>query len=319
MTKKKAEAIPELDKSLLVPTPIRDFSAPVGAFFVDLSQLYMQMIRWQWHEEIEFFIVNSGHAKLLLPDKSILLSPGEGVFLNQNQLHSIHTPEGDTCTIYTLKFHPSFLFGYGQTQMSAKYLTPVLSSQSLRYLLLLKDEPETAQIRQFVNAAIACCKAEEFGYELEAKSILCQLWYQLLTLLTPTDTTSSAEHSQAVIDSDRVKQAMLFIEDRHKEPLTLDEIAHSIHVSKSECCRCFKRSLGITPFEYLTKYRIFASTRKIMNNDKDAESIASLAASVGFNSPSYYNKLFKKYLKCTPTEYRRNLQKELQKNGQEPS
>lgn len=296
------------DKALLVPTPIRDFSAPVGAFFVDLQTMYMNMIRWQWHEEIEFFIVNSGHALLKLQDKSILLSPGDGVFLNQNQLHSIHTPKDDTCTLYTLKFHPSFLFGYGQTQMSVKYLTPVLSSQTLRYLPLLQGNADTSELLQLAGAAISCCLNEEFGYELKVKSLLCKIWYHLLFHITASDSTLSPQHAQAVIDNDRIKKAILFIEENHMEPLTLDEIAASIHVSKSECCRCFKRSLGMTPFEYLIKYRIFESTRKITRGDADAESISALAASVGFNNPSYYNKLFKKYINCTPTEYKKNRQ-----------
>ena len=46
----------------------------------------------------------------------------------------------------------------------------------------------------------------------------------------------------------------------------------------------------------------------MMRGSAEADSIADLAASVGFNSPSYYNKLFRKYLNCTPTEYKKTLQ-----------
>lgn len=304
------------DKNLLVPTLLPDFSAPVGAFFVDLSQMSMQMIPWQWHEEIEFFIVNSGHALLKLPDRSALLSPGEGVFLNQNQLHSIHTPKGDTCSVYTLKFHPSFLFGYGQTHMSIKYLTPVLSSPALHSLILHKDNPDTADILSDVKSGISCCRSGHFGYELEIKSILCRIWYRLLLLADTADSLNLPQNTQAAIDNDRIKQAILFIEEKHMDALTLDEIAASIHVSKSECCRCFQRALGVTPFEYLMKYRIFESTRKMMRGDPAAASISTLAASVGFNSPSYYNKLFKKYMNCTPTEYKKSIQNKIKANGQ---
>ena len=113
----------------------------------------------------------------------------------------------------------------------------------------------------------------------------------------------------SVLDEDRVKQAILYIHANYAKPLTLDDIAESIHVSKSECCRCFKRSMRLTPFEYLMKHRIFESARKMQRNEQAADSISSLASSVGFNNSSYYNKIFRKYLHCTPTEYREEIKK----------
>ena len=60
----------------------------------------------------------------------------------------------------------------------------------------------------------------------------------------------------------------------------------------------------MSPFEYLMKYRIYESTKKLTDSEQYFASIAELAASVGFNNTSYFNKLFKKYLGCTPTYYR---------------
>ena len=89
------------------------------------------------------------------------------------------------------------------------------------------------------------------------------------------------------------------------EPLTLDKIADSILVSKSECCRCFKRAIGLTPIEYLMKYRIMESAVRM--KQKESESISEIAGTVGFNNTSYYSKVFKKMMGCTPSEYRQSL------------
>lgn len=296
-----------------VPVPVDGFDFPVGASFISLDKLHLNIIHWHWHEEIEFLIINSGHVLLIMSDETILLSPGEGVFLNQNQLHSLRARDGENCSLYTLKFHPAFLFGYGQTTLSAKYLTPVLSSPDLHYLMLREDDPVSSEILTLVSDTLACCLAKRFGYELKVKSLLCSLWALLLPFATPAKELSGTS-GQASLDGTRIKQALSFIEEKHMEPLTLEEIASSIHVSKSECCRCFQRSIGITPFEYLLKFRIFESTKKMMRQDEVAKSISTLAASVGFNSTSYYNKLFKKYLNCTPSEYKKSLQKFASKN-----
>lgn len=60
----------------------------------------------------------------------------------------------------------------------------------------------------------------------------------------------------------------------------------------------------MSPFEYLMKFRIFSATRIIQRHDEQISSIGSLATAVGFSNISYFNKVFKKYLEITPSEYR---------------
>ena len=144
-------------------------------------------------------------------------------------------------------------------------------------------------------------------FELISKASVLYIWQELFTL-SNQESLSPAKKTAAQ-DEQRVKQAILYIQEHYMESITLDDIAASILVSKSECCRCFKRALNITPFEYLMKYRILASTKKMHN--KTLDSISEIAGSVGFNNTSYYNKIFKKYMNCTPTEYRSSIKKDL--------
>ena len=297
------------DMSLFLPTSSEDTSFPVSINTINLSERYMYMFSWHWHEEVEFTIVKSGQINLKLSNKSFLLNPGEGFFINQNRLHSFRAVAAEDCIVEAFKFHPSAVFGYGNATMSVKYLTPLLSSGLLHCLIFSQNDAETSEIYQVVKEAFTLCTEKKFGYELLVKSALCRLWNLLLPYAETVSDAVSHFSAQSVTDSARVKQAILFIEKNHAEPLTLEEIADSIHLSKSECCRCFQRCLGVTPFEYLMKFRIFESTRKINRGEEVAKSISALASSVGFNSASYYNKLFKKYVNCTPSEYKKNIQK----------
>ena len=311
---KKEQMDPVLNdflKRTTVSNNINDF--PVGAFFVNLSKMHLPLVNWHWHEEVEFIIINNGQANIQFSDESLLLSPGEGIFVNQNSLHSIQGIGNEECSFYTLKFQPTFLFGYYQTYLASQYLSPVLSSPKLHYLFMKEEDKSTGELLNLVNDTLAYMLFKRFGYELKVKSLLCDIWFHLLQLTKSAERETNPLSQRAATDSTRIKQAMLYIEEHHMEQLTLDEIANSIHISKSECCRCFQRSLGLTPFEYLLKFRIFESTRKMIGDDKELVSIASLASSVGFNSVSYYNKLFKKYMNCTPTEYRKNLKNALEK------
>ena len=138
-------------------------------------------------------------------------------------------------------------------------------------------------------------------YEMLTKSAVLQLWSYIYKQFQPQLCDETAINASTQ-DNHRIEQALLYIYEHYNEPVTLEDIAGSILVSKSECCRCFKRTLNVTPFEYLMKYRILESTK--LMRQKPYESIAEIAGSVGFNNTSYYTKIFKKYMGYTPTEYK---------------
>ena len=274
-------------------------------YFIDLYKSYMHSIRWHWHEEMEVIIVNSGKAEFNTDDETYILSPGQGLILNQNVIHSIHCVEGSNCTFYSVVFHPDFLFGKSNSYMRTQFLLPAQSFSILKALILDEKDAWNESMLDALNEVIAVNLNKSFGYEMATKGYLCQFWANLVSKLPQT--AEIVPSSQISLDEQRVKQAMLFIRLHHAESLTLDDIADSIPVSKSECCRCFKRTIQMTPFEYLMKYRIFEASKKILDDNYAAHSISDLALSVGFNNISYFNKLFKRYLDCTPTEYREHV------------
>ncbi len=297
--------IPKNGNTSFVPSRGENINFPVNTCFSDLSTTYLGYIRWHWHNEIEVIIINSGCADVLIDDNHVELKAGQALMINWNVLHSVHPSGNEKCTFYSLIFHPAVLFGYGQAYYSARYVTPIIDSSRLKYIRLDESVAWQKALIEHINNAIAADTTKKFGYELVTKAELCLFWSGLLEYYyTPEEIAPSSEFS---LDSQRVKEALLYIEKHHMETITLDDIAASIHVSKSECCRCFKRTLKITPIEYVMKYRIFEATRKLRREESETMSISELAMSVGFNNASYFNKLFKKYLDCTPSQYKKFL------------
>ena len=283
---------------------------PVRIYFIDLAKMSMHQIRWQWHPEIEVIIINHGEALFLTDDKQIRLQAGQGMLINQNTMHAIYPADDNAnCSMYSLVFHPSFLFGFGNTTMSSKFLSPILSSPLFKTMLLDEDDPLQEQLMDTINSVIAVNLAKKYGYELVTKSYLCQFWLLLLEHFVPQNVQNTKQNAISM-DEARVKDAILYMEKHYADHITLEDLADSIHISKSECCRCFKRTLQVTPIEYLMKFRIFKAANKIQSNDPVSRSISQLAFSVGFNNASYFNKVFKQYLNCTPSEYKKNIKKD---------
>ena len=277
---------------------------PVMVYPITLSQMYLKLIRWHWHPEIEMIYLLKGQVEALVDDESIILAPGQGIFVNQNVLHAFHRVEEFDAVFFSIVFHPSMIFGYGSAALSVKYLSPILENPHMKYLVLSDDDPYTSPIIEHMKQVRDHYNAKEYGYELVCKANICNLWNVLLKV--PRDESATIVKSKRIInDEQRIKEAILYIEQHFADPITLDDIARSIHISKSECCRCFQRVLRQTPFEYLLKYRIFHAAKLIQHQDPSANSISNLAITVGFGNISYFNKVFKRYLRMTPTEYKR--------------
>lgn len=277
---------------------------PVSIYHVDLEQSHTRSIRWHWHEEMEILLVTSGYAKVTTDDEDHILHTGQGLILNQNVMHSIHSVDGSQCTYYSLVFHPDFLFGYNNSYLRTNFLLPMQSFSILKTLLMDEQNTWHKNMLTLIDKVLAVNEEKNFGYEIITKGYLCQFWAILLNRLSVSEFTQTPIVS---MNEQRVKKAMLFIRLHHAETITLDDIAASISVSKSECCRCFKSMIQMTPFEYLMKYRIFEASKQLLDDREKKRSMADLALSVGFNSISYFNKLFRRYMNCTPTEYRERV------------
>lgn len=294
--KKQNDINPELKEN----SGLDDLEYPVAYYNLDLISQPLGYIHW--HEELELLYVAEGQVECHISEEILILHPGTAVFINQNVLHSFRPINEESNSIYSIVFHPSYLFGHGQTYLGSKYLLPILSSEHLKYCCVEQSTDLFDSIQQLIQVN----QHKEFGYELLTKAHLCNIWYALLKQLPYIKPDINID-STISLDDTRVKNAIRFIELHHSESITLDDIASSIHISRSECCRCFKRAIHLTPFEYLMKYRIYESTRILQSDFTSDIAISELASKVGFNNTSYYNKLFKKYIHCTPSEYKQQL------------
>lgn len=283
---------------------------PVNVNFIEFSKIYMNRISWQWHPEIEIIIVNHGNIRFSTHESQILLSAGQGVIINANVIHSLESLESTAnCSMYSTTFDPDFLFGKNNTQLLEKYKDPVTTNKNFHYLVLDEDDTVQAELLEQINGVIADNLIKNFGYELSTKARLCSFWIKLCSAIIPSDISRKSKKSIS-LDETRVKDIISFIENHYRRKITLDEIAECANLSKSECCRCCKRVLNVTPVEYLMRYRIFMATSILKDEEKSNVSFSELSTMVGFNNASYFNKVFREYIGCTPSQYKKKLKED---------
>ena len=274
---------------------------PVAVYYVDPGNMFLECVPPHWHGEMEIDLVRSGSAVFSVGEQEASLSAGDAIWINSEHLHSIHPTSDDECVILSILFNPSYLFEQADSFLATKYYHPLIENRQLGFAVIRSGEPASRKSLDAVDSILAANLNKEYGYELETKSLLSTFW---LRLLEYSRSGALEADIKALTDEERVKKAIRFIHDEYMRELKLDDIAGSIHVSNSECCRCFKRSTSLSPFEYLMKYRIFEAARHMQKNDPAASSMQKLSEAVGFNNASYFNRVFRKFLGCTPSEYR---------------
>ncbi|MEK4460586.1 MULTISPECIES: response regulator transcription factor [Paenibacillus] len=115
------------------------------------------------------------------------------------------------------------------------------------------------------------------------------------------DYTEKIAKSQSVIG--KVKE---YIHTNLKNEITREEIANHVFLNPDYLTRIFKRSTGFSIIEYVTEARIKKSL-ELLNHSSVPISI--VASEVGYDNLTYFSKLFKKVVGCTPSEYRRKSAK----------
>ncbi len=101
-----------------------------------------------------------------------------------------------------------------------------------------------------------------------------------------------------------IRLALDFIEKNYTNQITIDDMIRDIPISKYHFIRLFRRIIGITPYQYLTNYRINMSKTLLRSTNKTVSEIAEMC---GFLDTSNFITHFKKHTGQRPLGYRRDF------------
>ena len=101
-----------------------------------------------------------------------------------------------------------------------------------------------------------------------------------------------------------VTRAKDYINEHQGDDLSLGEVAKAVNTSTYYFCKIFKKATGINFTDYVSRVRIEKSKNLLLNPNLR---VSEIAFEVGFQSLTHFNRVFKKILGQSPTEYRAQL------------
>ena len=97
---------------------------------------------------------------------------------------------------------------------------------------------------------------------------------------------------------------MRIIKETLNEDISVGEIAKRLDVSVYYMCHAFKKATGVTIVDYRNELKIVNAKKLLINTDKK---ITEIASECGFDSDSYFGKIFKQYENLSPAQYRSSV------------
>jgi AraC-type DNA-binding domain-containing proteins len=247
-----------------------------------------------WHAALEIIMPVENYYDVRVGETDYHIRPGEIIVIPPGELHELHAPDSGS----------RFIFMFDISLITK--LKGFVGIQSILSQPLYVTKDTYPQIYEDIYQLLIQMRNEYFNKNEYAELTIFSLLLNFFTkfgynhinannLFPNVRLYKQKEYIQ------KFNSLMEYIDIHYMEELNLEDIAESTGFSKYHFSRLFKQYTGFTFCDYLCHRRIKVAEELLARPDL---SITEAALQAGFPSISTFNRLFKQYKNCTPSEYR---------------
>jgi AraC-like DNA-binding protein len=252
-----------------------------------------------YHDFCELVLVLSGRGRHVLEGESFPVAAGNVFVVQGQQVHSFRDRDG--LVLVNVMYDPLRL-----------PLPAGLLRRLPGYSALFMLEPTFRSAHQFSSrlqlnredlgvAEALADRIEQESADAHAghEAVLLGLLMELMVFLSRRYGESDVRESRALLEMGRLISAL---EQRYREPWTLEELARFARLSRTRLLRVFRQATGKSPIDYLIGLRIEAAKRLLRQSDLN---MTDIALETGFGDSNYFARQFRLVTGRTPTAFRR--------------
>lgn len=269
---------------------------PVAYYYVTPS-FSRYVMEQHWHLQYEIIHIIEGQFELKVSNEVFALQAGEYAFLHEGTLHG---GQPNNCIYECAVFDMNFIRArnyrsdsFPRSLMQGKNRIRTHFSKEL-----LEKDPV---LQEGLEAFFQCLQTENPFYEMQVQGHL----FLLLAHIASHDYYEEIlEPSPDYEVIEPIKKALEMIQTQYADNLTLEDLAKAAGLSSKYFCHIFQKLMGRTPIDYLNNFRIERAACLIEENKLP---LMHICYDCGFNDYSYFIRVFKKYQKITPNQYKKVL------------
>jgi AraC-like DNA-binding protein len=262
---------------------------------------------WHRNEGIELTFLENGRLDFGTDGRSYQLKSGDLTLSRPWQRHKLGGPDVTPSLLHWLILDVGVRRPHQDWHWPSWFVLTPEDREELTLMLRQAVEPvwhvkdDVLQCFQRIGAAVA--EDNEGSNASRLAVYLNELFVLLLDTLRQGRVTF--DHSLTT----SYQTVGLFWEDMIRntaflaEEWTVGEMADQCGMGITQFTQHCKKMTNMTPMEYLAKCRIEAAAKVL--KAEPGRSVTDIGFSLGFSSSQYFAKVFRKYMGCSPTEYRR--------------
>jgi len=238
-----------------------------------------------WHEHVELHYVLEGVGRYQVEQQQYEAKAGTLIIANSNELHWGCCEEAPFLD-HTLIF-----------RMDA--LSKEMDGENLIFANVIRDDPK---IREYMERIWEEIRLELPGSKAACKALLIQLLVYLRRSYV-TQILTKEESARKKRERERLNKVISYIEGHYTEPISNQDLADILFLSKGRFEHMFRETLGMSPLKYINELRLKKAMSLIRGSDS---SISDVAAAVGFADYNHFGRLFRKYYGCSPRQIQKS-------------
>jgi AraC-like DNA-binding protein/mannose-6-phosphate isomerase-like protein (cupin superfamily) len=262
-------------------------------------------IRLNRHDYFEILYLQSGEVEYEVHGRRLRMKQGDLFVVGSTQLHRMSAFVRTPVKVAALYFLPELIRGTEKTGDDIEYLMPFLvQDDGFPHVIAARTGIPT-QVFDLMTRAAAELPTKSYRGRLSVKTYLKMI---LVLLVNHYAAFRGSEdiYLRKQRDFERLAPLFEFIDHNFGEPITVEEAAVVVCMSKSNFMRFFKQVTGQPFVAYLNHFRIAKAEVLLTTTDR---SIAEVSQEVGFCDQSYFGLVFRSVVGVAPRDYKGRLEK----------
>lgn len=266
-----------------IPHDVEKF--PITYFCDELAALPNWAGPLHWHPDFEIVTAVSGVLDFQVGQHHVILKAGDSILVNGNILHGIKQLSGDIPDPMPNIVFSGALIASETSDIYQKYIQPVANCDALPFIVFDQKNSWHNEVNQLVKNVYGLMSEQRQCYEMAVQRELSSIFQ---CIFSNFDELPKTENTRIQINTQiRIQKMLSYIREHYAEAVTLEEIARSASISRSEAERCFNAYVGCSPVDALIQHRLQVAHRLIKDTTR---SLQEISYSCGFNSVHYFSR-----------------------------
>lgn len=274
-------------------------------YIIDIHTVHSSGVSFpaHFHSYIELLYGLEGRFNVLLNGKYHYFAKADLILINSKEVHQVNALDEFGGKYIVLRFEPEVIYNnMFQNYSELKYTLPFLIDNPKQQKVITKDLLINTSIPESLWDIHKEMEEQNYGYELAVRNHIGQIFLWILRYFHANDPHGTFQFSEDDLYLRRLQPALDFVPNNYMNEIKTPEMASLCNMSFSYFSRLFNRIMNMNFNDYVNHIRLKEAEKLLVSTDLN---ITEISNQIGFNTTSYFIKVFKQNKGTSPKQYQK--------------